>query len=228
MFLEQSDPSGGQTHMLLSMKLGVMKDVWIKASPPPSSNLGSLVLHFLSRLRDLLGSEMKFLKGDRSQSCSAHKCRSKFPSKIKKEKRTSWDLMNKICGEERLWRACADVQQQYFPFLCFQKARMCRFIPDRRGGGKIKVRKRKTSDFELLLWSVTLQFLCRIIGFTDVWWDGGKVRRRAAESRLKDWLQLRCLQRPTKEKKWLRTGFQPRQRQSCRARTKPQHGWATG
>lgn len=136
--------------------------------------------------------------------------------------------MNKICGEERLWRARADVQQQYFPFLSFQKARSCRFIPDRRGGGKIKVRKRKTSDFELLLWSVTLQFLCRIIGFTGVWWDGGKVRRRAAERRLKDWRQLRCLQRPTKKKKWLRTGFQPRQCQSCRARTKPQHGWATG
>lgn len=184
-----------------------------------------LVLHFLPRLRDLLGSEMKFLKGDRSQSCSAHKCRSKFPSKIKKEKRTSWDLMNKVCGEERLWRACADVQQQYFPFLCFQKARQ--FIPDRRGDGKIKVRKRKTSDFELLLWSVTLQFLCRLIGFTGVWWDGGKVRRRAAESRLKDWRQLRCLQRPTKKKKWLRTGFQPRQCQSCRACTKPQHGWAS-
>lgn len=41
------------------------------------------------------------------------------------------------------------MQQQYFPFLCFQKARQ--FIPDRRGDGKIKVRKRKTSDFELLI-----------------------------------------------------------------------------
>lgn len=36
-YMEQSDPSGGQTHM----KLGVMKDVWIKASLP-SSNLGSV------------------------------------------------------------------------------------------------------------------------------------------------------------------------------------------
>lgn len=59
--------------------------------------------------------------------------------------------MNKICGESVYEEPALICSSNIFHFCASKKLGVVGLFPDRQGDGKIKVRKRKTSDFERLL-----------------------------------------------------------------------------